>query len=473
MADHAFDGVAPVEGATMISRSWLTWGQLAIATVGLASLLATVVAASYVYNVRWDLSPGNRFTLSDHARQVLGKVDRPVRIRAFIRTEDARNPYLKDLLWQVSKENAHIDYEVVDVNRNPALAASFGVTAYGATVVESGGKRADFSNPSESLLMSAVLKVLQEPKKVYVLSGHGECSIDNTDRRVGCSLLREALSMESFLVEKVSLVGGAEVPADADILVIPGPEGDLLEAEVASLGRWLDAGGKLMALVDPFRAPRLVSLLGFYGIEVGANVVLDPENRLAGGEAWSAVVSDLNRQHLVSSTLKSPPLFSLAASIVARGDEAKGRMATTLLKTGPRSWASFDPGIIESGRAEFVAGRDINGPIPVGALVTQPVERADGTLAETRLLVIGDSDFATNRFLDYLGNKDLAVNGVNWLAREDAMIGHRPQRKEPGKQQFFISQAEGQSVFWAAVVVQPGLFLLVGIAVFVWRRLGP
>ena len=456
----------------MISRSLVKWLQLAAASVGVTWMLMALVAAATVYNVRWDLSTGDRFTLSDHALQVLAKVQKPVKVRSFIRTEDARNPFLKDLLWQVSRENPLIEYDIVDVNRNPAMAAQYGVSSYGSTVVEANGKRADFSQPNESLLMSALLKVMQEPKKLYVMTGHGECSIENTDRHIGCSLLREALSLESFSVAKLSLVGGAEIPADADVIVIPGPKSDFLEVETATLANWLARGGKLFVMVDPFRAPRLVALLGAYGIEIGANIVIDLENRMAGGEPWSTVLTDVNRQNLVSSTLKAPPLFSLAAAVVARPDESKGRTADTLLRTGPHSWASYDPGIIEGGDAKFVAGRDINGPIPVAVVVTEPAPKAAAAGTQTRILAFGDSEFASNRFLDYLGNKDLLVNGANWLAREDDLIGTRPQKKAPGKNQFFISQADAENLFQVAVLWQPGLFLLIGIAVFVRRRFG-
>jgi ABC-type uncharacterized transport system involved in gliding motility auxiliary subunit len=447
--------------------------QLIVATIGLAGFLVTLVAAAYIHNVRFDLSPGNRFTLSDHAHQVLDKVSQPIKILSFIRTEDPRNPYIKDLLWQVSREQPLITYDVVDVNRNPALAAQYGVSTYGSTVVESGTKRSDFSNPTESLLMSAILRVMQESKRVYSLTGHGECSIENTDRNIGCSLLREALSMEGYQVDPLELMGGGELPEDTDILVIPGPKSDLLEPEVRALGRWLDAGGKIFVMLDPFRAPRLMALLGQYGIEIGNNIVLDAGNRMAGGEQFSLAVTDVNRQHLISSTLKSPPLFSLAAVVTARAEEESPRVAETLLKTGPRSWASYDPGILEGGTAEFVAGRDINGPLPVGVAVTEPAAAGKDKGVETRLVVIGDSDFAGNRFLDYLGNKDLLVNSVNWLAREDALMGTRPQRKLGGKNQLFVSQEDAEGVFWYAVVVQPALFLLVGIALFVYRRFGP
>lgn len=454
----------------MISRAWLKWFQLGTATVGLIWMLMALVGASYVYNVRWDLSAGDRFTLSDHALQVLSRVKQPVKILAFIRTEDGRNPFLKDLLWQVSRENPLIEYDIVDVNRNPALAAQYGVSTYGSAVVESGGKRADFSNPSESMLMSALLRVMQEAKKVYTVTGHGECSIENTDRHVGCSQMRNALSMESLQVENLSLVGGAAVPEDADVVVLAGPKTDYLEAEIVALDRWLASGGKMLAMVDPFRAPRLLALLGNWGVEVGANIVIDPENRLAGGESWSTVLSDINRQNLVTSTLKSPPLFSLAAAVVARDSSEKKRTSTTLLRSSAGSWASYDPRILEGGDAGFVAGRDVNGPIPVAAEISQPVAAADG--GQTRILVFGDSDCASNRFLDYLGNKDLLVNAVNWLGREDALVATRPAQKTMGKNQFFISQADAENVFRVAVLWQPGMFLLIAVLVVIRRRFG-
>ena len=448
--------------------------QVVLASVGLLLLLGLTVATAYIHNVRWDLSTGDVFTLSDHARRVLDSVDRPLKVTAFIRTEDPRNPFIKDLLWQVSRENDFIDYKVIDINRHPALASEYGINAYGATVVEADGKRSDFGNPSESQLTAAILSVLQTPKRIHMLSGHGECPTDNTDRRVGCSRLSESLSMESYTVVGLELLGRSRVPDDVGVLMIVGPNSDLLEAEAAALRGYLDRGGKALVLLDPFRSPRLVSLLSLYGIEVGTNIVVDPDNRMAGGEEFSVVIADSNRAHLVSATLDAPPLFSLAAGIVARSDDATGRIATSLIKSGPRSWASYDPGLLKGGAVRFVAGRDRNGPISVGAEIAQPARDPQATEgARTRIIVYGDADFVTNRFLDYLGNKDLLLNSVNWLARGDRLIATRPQRKEGGTKQFFISQADGRSVFRTAVVIQPLLFLAVALVLFVRRRYGP
>jgi len=185
----------------MRTSAWLRWVQVTLASLGMLSLLFALVAATYFHNVRFDLSPGDRFTLSDHGRAVLANLDTPVAVTGFIRTEDPRNIVLKDLLWQAARQTPLLTYEILDVNRNPALAGEFGVSAYGSAVVESGARRSDFSNPSESQLISAILYVTRPPKKVYYLTGHGECDINDTRGKVGCSLMRDALRSEFYDVE--------------------------------------------------------------------------------------------------------------------------------------------------------------------------------------------------------------------------------------------------------------------------------
>lgn len=449
--------------------------QLLVGSLGLAALLAALVAATYRYNVRIDLSPGGRFTLSDHALSVLRSLSQPVHVTGFIRTEDPRNVLLKDLLWQAQRENPRITYDIVDVNRNPAMASEYGVTTYGSAVVESAGKRRDFTAPTEGQLVAALLAVTQAPKKVYMLTGHGECSITEIERHRGCSGLGTAIRGEHFEVDELSLFGGRSVPDDADILVIAGASSDPLQAEIDAIAAFLDHGGKLLALVDPFTAPRLSDLLSRYGVVAGNDVVLDPENRLGGGELLSAVVTDLSDQHQVTASLDSPALFSGIRSIDAREDTERGRNVVRLLRSGPRSWATEDPDVLRGARPRFVAGRDRNGPLSLGVEVTQPaVGGAGGGVGagrRTSLIVYGDSQFVTNRFLDYLGNRDLVLNSINWLARDDVLVSARAKAKTPGKNFFFVSQAEMSGLFRAAVILQPGIFIGLGLLVFLRRRL--
>jgi ABC-type uncharacterized transport system involved in gliding motility auxiliary subunit len=87
-----------------------------------------------------------------------------------------------------------------------------------------------------------------------------------------------------------------------------------------------------------------------------------------------------------------------------------------------------------------------------------------------RLVVFGDSDFASNFFLDFLGNKDLILNTLAWVSEEEQGMAHRPERAIPGVNQFYVTDEEGDRIFWLTVVLQPGLLLLVGAALALRRR---
>lgn len=453
---------------------WKEWIRLFLATIGLVAFLVGLVVAAYVFNLRADLSLGNRFTLSNHALAVLRQLERPVHVTSFIRTGDGRNPVLKDLLWQVAHESPLVSYELVDINRHPAMATTKGVNSYGASVVESAGRRSDFSQPTEAQLISAIAHVSQPPKKVYALGGHGECAISNTDRHRGCSEMGYAISAELYHLEQLNLLALEEVPADAAVLLIVGPASDPLDTELAKLESYLDRGGNLLVMLDPFKTPGLGKLLARYGIEVHDNIVLDPDHRLSGGEPFSIVLTNRNRSHLLSGTLDAPPLFSGARSLTGHDDEEDGRIVTELLKTGAQSWASHDAAVLSGKTARFVGGRDLNGPLVVGLeLTARPRSPAAPPGERTRIVAFGDAGFATNRFLEYLGNKDLLLNSINWLARQEGLISTRPKRKQPGKNQFFVSQAEGRRVFLGAAVFEPLLFIVVGVAMMFRRRLRP
>ncbi|MEE8310842.1 MAG: GldG family protein [Candidatus Binatia bacterium] len=458
-------------GASMISPSARQYLLVLAGSLGLFLLLATLTATTYLHNVRVDLSPGDRYTLSDHTLAALRGLDEPVKITGFIRTQDPRNPLLKDLLWQAANESPYIEYSIVDVNKNPAMAAEYGVDAYGSTVVESAKRRSDFANPSEAQLVSALLYATRPPKKVYMLAGHGECGMNDADRHSGCSLLRDALRVEFYRVEELSLRGERGVPEDCDVLLIAGPAKDPTRSELDALADYLEAGGKLLVMIDPFSAQRLAAWLRGWGIDMADDIVVDPQNRLGGGEPLSAVATDVNRQQLILQRLEAPPLFSGVRSLKAKDDEEQGRVGVWLLRSGEQSWATSDQSILRGTAPRFVAGRDINGPLTLAAEVSMPASAAEkGGGVKTRIVAFGDSDFVSNRFLDYLGNRDLVLNTVNWLAREERMIAPRVPSREPGKEYFYPTQQDLERIFFTAALAQPGLFLLIGIVVLIWRR---
>src|ERR1043166_8838911 len=234
------------------------WVLLAVAVSGLAAsmFMAQVILSHRTW--RLDLTPGKRFTLSEHSRQILAGLDHDVQIIAFLRSDDERNTDIEDLLTRLSNASRRLRYTVVDVNRNPAVARQYGVGNYGSVVVESEGRRKEFPNPREDLLMEAILQVTRPSRKiVYFLTGHGEHDLNNTDRHMGYSTVRTVLRSEVYDVQPLSLLGESGVPENATVVVIAGPRKDLLPLELLKLSAYVERGGDLLVMMDPQSSPSL------------------------------------------------------------------------------------------------------------------------------------------------------------------------------------------------------------------------
>ena len=122
---------------------------------------------------------------------------------------------------------------------------------------------------------------------------------------------------------------------------------------------------------------------------------------------------------------------------------------------------------------------DKKGPVALGAAVSAPVASAtppppaDGKPAdapkpaETRLVAIGDSDFASNAALGVSGNRDLFLNTINWLAQQENLIAIRP--RDPEDRRITLTADQERRIFFLTVLIVPGLVLLAGVQTW-WRR---
>jgi ABC-type uncharacterized transport system involved in gliding motility auxiliary subunit len=310
--------------------------------------------------------------------------------------------------------------------------------------------------------MSAILGVTRERERVvYFVTGHGERSPNDTDRKGGYSIATRTLEEDLFKVRELPLVGPAGVPADATVVVIAGPRKEFLADEIAQLEAYVERGGDLLLLIDP-ESPRSIGALATrFGITPLDEVVVDPERRLAAGEGVTLLVSGLEPSFLISGTLEAPPVFSYARALAVARDVEPAPIS--FLRSGAASYA-VAPGGADERRVGPVGARTL------GAAVFGGRSSDGGSGRPGRVVVYGDADFASNGVIEFLGNKDLLVNSVNWLARDDSLISARAQQKELGREQFFVTEVQGRMAFWLAAVAQPAFFLALGIAVLLRRR---
>ena len=63
----------------------------------------------------------------------------------------------------------------------------------------------------------------------------------------------------------------------------------------------------------------------------------------------------------------------------------------------------------------------------------------------------GDSDFVSNAFSGIPGNRDLALNAMNWLAQQENLISIRP--KDPEDRRISLTSGPGQEmIFWLTIL---------------------
>jgi ABC-type uncharacterized transport system involved in gliding motility auxiliary subunit len=100
-------------------------------------------------------------------------------------------------------------------------------------------------------------------------------------------------------------------------------------------------------------------------------------------------------------------------------------------------------------------------PLPEG-------EAGDSTTGESRLVLFGDSDFASNGYFNSVANGDLFLMTIGWLAEEADLVAIRTKEVEDRRINLTFSQSRW--VFWVTVVFFPLATLILGTTVWNRRR---
>src|SRR5688572_22354428 len=400
-----------------------------IASVGVLVGLGILIAVNYVsvrQNKRWDLTSNQQYTLSDQSIRLLQGLQEPVKFIVFDKTENVGT--FKPRLDEYQYQSKQVNVEYIDPDKKPIPAKEYGIQNYGTVVVEYMGRRERVTSSSEQDLTGALVKVLNpQERRVYFLSGHGEKDPTNTER-AGYSAIIDALRRDNYQWEKLILAQTNMIPDNATVIIVAGPRTDLLEGEVALLREYLEKrAGKLLAMLDPpepgREMPLLTGLVREWGAEPGNNVVIDASGvgRLFGGDA-SVPVAASYPQHPITAGFALLTAFPLARSMAPTDKPAPGRTSQAIIETSARSWAETE--LAPKGQVAMNPEKgDKQGPISIAVAASAPAQGDaaakkpdDGEKAETRVVAIGDSDFATNAALGIQGNRDLFMNTVNWLA---------------------------------------------------------
>ena len=441
---------------------------LGIAILGMLGFLGTR------YHHRFDWTEQKVHTLSDQSRKVLDGLESDVVVKALVGKLD--EPPVRALLDRYASHSDRFDVEYIDPNERPGILPQLGIEpdqlAQGGLVhLAIGGSSLEINEIDESHVTNAIVKLSRQGEKVvYFVQGHGEPAIEGEGGagRRGFARAAEALRNENYRVESLLLARSAEVPEDADVVIVAGASRPFFEPEVDALERYLARGGALWVLVDPRIDVGLVDRLRAWGVDLGDDIVIDRALALFG-RAVSPLAGRYDPEHPITAALRDartdPVMFHEVRSV------RPGSVGSwsELVFTGEASWAERDLGMLDSEGAAAQDPDDLPGPVPV-VLAGRPEVAAQDGAQPPRLVVAGDVDFASNEMIDAGRNRDLFLNAANWLIGDVEAISIRPNTARASR--LGLTQDQFRTIRSAALFVLPEAIAVLGVFTW-WSRRHP
>lgn len=423
------------------------------------------------YHKRIDVTENKKFSLSDQTKKVLKELKEDLTVTAFVSNNDHRfqgmNRQIKDLWDQYAYLSPRIKFKIVDVDRDPSVARKFEVTRYGTVFIQRGeGKKIEVQGTSEQDATSAILKATQDTQKVvYFVQGHGEADPESHEEP-GMGQAKSSLEKQNYQVKKLSLLTEKQVPADAAVVIVAAPKKPFYPQELDKLGAFVKQGGRLYAMLAPQEGDTgFEKWLTKYGVTVRKDVVIDPQQfHPYSGYGEMAPVVHRYPYHETTQRLAAT-FFPLSRSVSALEQLPEGVSVSPLVETSEFAWGETNL----KGQAKQDAA-DAKGPLKLAmaATLTPPASASPTALVakESRVVVFGNTSFATNQFILGGGNGDLFLNALNWLTEQSALVSIPSKDTAPKTIDFQNGQVE--AVFFTTVAGVPlGLVFLGG---FVWWR---
>lgn len=424
-----------------------------VSSVAVAALLAVTVWASSTHRFA-DLTEQNTLTLSGITRDVVGALHDDVSITAFIGREEAGRVETVTLLDRYARLSQHLDVDVVDPADNPGDVRRFGINpVLGGVVVQRADQVELAAGPTEQDITSALARLVRgRDVTVCITTGHGEVTIAT-----------RLLEIAGYEVQSIDLLATPSIPDGCAMVLLAGPRQSLGAAAGDALAKWIAADGKALVLADPV-APVDPDVLQPWGLHLKRGVVFegDPSSIVNGDEA-SPIVHSYSSAHPVVRGL--PPTYFPGVQEVVIVDgptHVPGLTVSRLADTSELSYLETDP-LVPS----FDPGVDSGGPITIAAAADRSRVSGD-KIARSRVVVVGDVDFATSAFVNEAANGRFLLQAVGWLTLDDELIPLSSNL--PKDRPLDLTDARVAYARALGVLMVPGLFLIGGGLVWAVRR---
>ena len=454
-------------------------------------LLFGVIALTYVVLQRavitLDMTEGQRFTLSAETIAVLKRVVYPMRITGFYSPSLLSQREIDDQFFRLYEveTNGLITREYIDPEQQPALAQKYNVSFDGQiflSYVNADGStdfsttaRVPISESQERDMTGAIARqLISGTLTVYFERSHGERDpLDSTQEGmsgINGGIQESGLITQPFDLQQVASVGG-DLPADASALILARPLTDFSESEIAVIDRYMQRGGSLFIMSDVlFNQDAFLREDGAFnqylwqnfGLRALDAAIVDPAS--SQDTPLDIISAAVYTDSAIAARLDSgdnPTLFRLARALEISNNPPDNTPNGRIIMSSPQSYGETNLQQLGETNTYAFDPEDIQGPLT-------SVAWAYNQKTGAKIVLVGDSDFATNGQVLTGGNSILFTDGVAWLTGYGDQINYAPQAYRTGLPLMFVSGQTLDLIAFVTVILMPGLVLLTGF--IVWTR---
>lgn len=444
-------------------------------------LLVTInyLGAHFFSSAKLDWTKEKLNSLSDQSLQVLKSLDSDLEVKFFYGKgnpeAEAAKARFRSIMRLYEDKSKFVKLDFISSIQRPDLAEEFKVDSgdYAIFLRYKGHRQRVEKFDDEEGITTAILKVTKtQTKTVYFITGHGERDIASAQPN-GLQDFKKALEDNQYQVKTLKLFEEPKIPSDAAVVMVVGPQQAYLEPELDALRQYARQGGKLLLALDPGQRHNLANLTKTFGVEFQNNYIIDPIGIMAARNMFGVVIgSDYTRTNELTKAF-SPnmaTLFYLASSLKRAPDAPPTFKIDEAVKTGDKALTSNElpkPGfkIDQKTQGSQTVIMTVSGVLPAEIKKGQKVTEDNSKKPEFSAVIVGDSDFMTNQLLYQQLNRDLALNSVAYLAKDNDLITIRP--KVPTGTMLTLTQYQRLGLLLGYLVLTLMLFITGGA---IWFR---
>lgn len=464
---------------------------IVVATLGVVALANVAIV---LHDEHFDLTREAVFTPSRQAEDVVDRLHQDVTLTYFYQSQHQEGRRAKEMVEILGRRNPRLHVRTVDPDKQPTVADTFGIRIYNAAVLETGGRRIQVLSTDENQIALGILRVTRDRvTTVCFIEGHNEYPMENFEfhthfegvaghghgegasalvqmRSHGAGRLRRALESFGYEARKIVPATLSAIPPDCAAVLDVNPRTTYLPGESDLLTSYLARGGSAILMYDLgfVLEPRLARALERLGIVMDQNVVIDPLDHYSTDPEVVAI--PVYERHPITRNI-ALTFFPGVRSLTVL-PPPPGVTSVPLFLSSPQSYSRPVREVEERrpGRespAPSASRSGAPGRRPLAAALEGTWPGAPPGSRPFRLVVAGDGDFASNSFLPYMANSDLALAMVRWAVHEDQAPAVAVRMPVPPL--VLLTKSQMQRIFLVIEVLLPLSVVAVGTVVW-WRR---